>query len=191
MRCILLFVLALSTPTASAVPVDALRLTAFNESFAIPFASLGSVPVHPGGSVGAALWSGCQGEGQRFEHHLRLDLGYYHHALMENALTILPNWESTWWMARPIGLSMMGGVGYKHTFYPSQTFRKHAGSYAKKWSVGHPELSVQVGLGLHIAVATNWSVVAQYRGSADGPFSPELAPIMTHMTTHLGLEYRR
>ena len=174
---------------AHATPGKNLRATVFNEAIAIPFTALATTPVHPGFMAGTSLMSV---EGQRLDHRLHLDVGFYHHPLMENAVFVLPTWQSTWWLAPRLGVSGIAGVGYKHAFYPNTTYSSENGTSSEQFAWGHPEITTTLGFGVKVPINNTWALIAQYRGSLDGPFSKELGmPAMTHITTHIGVEYRR
>lgn len=161
------------------------RLTVLDEAMALPATSLVSTPIHPGLMVGTSPWSSG---GERLEHRLQLDGGVYLHAPLEHALFLLPSWQETCWPTRPLGLSLLGGVGAKLALPASPRWTKQDGEWRSSTRL-HPELTAQLGLGLDLRVHERWTVILQHRGALDAPFSPELAPAMFHRTTHLGLEY--
>jgi|GEM_PF-1713400 len=186
---------ALASPTAAESAPHFLRATVLNEAIAVPFTRLFPTPVHPGMLVGTSLWA-RELDGVRFPrtHRMQLDLSLYRHPLIEMAVVALPTWQTTWRPWKLAGLSLLGGIGYKHSIYPGETYARNedTGVYEPSTHWGHPEATAVVGFGLDVSVSDGWSVIAQYRGSVDGPFSSTLGmPVMTHLTTHLGVEYRR
>lgn len=164
------------------------RVTLFDEAIGVPGTALVTTPLHPGVTLGTSIVSGG---GEHLQHRLQLDVGGYLHRPVEHAVFALPSWQGTWWPAQVVGVSLLAGVGYKHSFYATPTWIRRDGVWVRSVRGGRPEVTGQVGLGVDVRVDDRWSVVVQHRGSADGPFSAELAPAMLHLATHLGLEYRR
>ncbi len=176
----------LHTLFLSAALAGTFRATALTESVAVPFTQAVPTPLHPGFAVGGALWSS---KTEHFEHRVHLDGGFYHHPLVENALFLLPHWQTTAYPTRHFGLSALAGAGYKHTFYPGSTYVLRAGRYVPRRRAGHPKLTAMAGLGLAVPVSPTLSLVAQYRGHLDGPFAPATGfPVLTHIASHVGVE---
>jgi hypothetical protein len=173
---------------AHAASLSHQRITLLDEAIAVPATALVPTPLHPGVMVGTSLVSSVT---EHLEHRLQLDVGGYLHRPVEHALFVLPTWQGTWWPVRALGVSLLGGVGYKHGFYGAPTFVERDGAWVRRTRPGRPEVTGQVGAGLAVRASERWSVLVQHRGSVDGPFSPDLAPALLHLTTHLGLEYRR
>ncbi|MEL6342511.1 MAG: hypothetical protein AAFV53_05220 [Myxococcota bacterium] len=181
-----LFLFSLS---ASAADWSAVQITAFNEATAVPYTRLPVTELHPGLAVSASIFSKERGA---FSWSLDAELGGYHNDQVETAMYLLPSWRPTWWLHRAIGLTGMVGLGYKHAFYPQPTYMLEEGEYVRQSSWGHPEATAQIGTGLTIRTSDHLAIVAQYRGSLDGPFSSSLGmPVLMHARVHLGLEMRR
>jgi hypothetical protein len=164
------------------------RVTLFDEAIAVPATALVPMPLHPGVMAGSSIVSAGN---EHLEHRLQVDVGGYLHRPVEHAVFVLPTWQGTWWPVRMLGVSLLGGVGYKHSFYSTPTWVERDGAWVRSARGGRPEVTGQAGVGLDVRTGDRWSVMVQHRGSVDGPFSPDLAPALLHLTTHLGLEYRR
>ena len=185
-----LLMLALLGDALAAPEVSAIRVTAFNESVAVPYTQLPTLPVHPGLAASATLRSRESG---RLSWALDVEVGGYHHDLIETALYAMPAWQPTWWVHRSVGLTGLIGIGYKHTLYPQPTYAlSEDGTFDRRGSLGRPGLTAQIGTGLAVRVSERVAILAQYRGGVDGPFSSTLGmPVMSHARAHLGLEIRR
>jgi hypothetical protein len=180
--------LTILTTLALAAPWQHQRVTLFDEAIAIPLTAAVPTPVHPGILIGTSVWSSGT---EHLEHRLQLDLGGYLHRPIEHALFVLPHWQGTWRPVSRLGLSLLGGAGYKHAFYAAPTWVQRDGAWVRRRRAGHPEVTGQLGLGVDVRLDDHWALLVQHRGSVDGPFSPELAPAMFHSSTHLGVEVRR
>jgi len=178
----------LLAPLALAAPWQHQRVTLFDEAIAVPFTAAVPTPIHPGLLVGTSVAAWGSGA---LEHRVQLDVGGYLHRPIEHALFVLPGWQGTWRPLQAIGLSVLAGVGYKHAFYAAPTWVRRDGDWVRRIRAGRPEVTGQLGLGLDLHLDERWAIVVQHRGSVDGPFSPEFAPAMFHLSTHVGVEVRR
>lgn len=166
-----------------------LRVTAFNEMTALPFTRLVAPPLHPGATLGVTAW---QRGGDHFDHRVYVELSAWHHALVEDAVTLQPEWQTTFWPGSWLGLSAGLGLGYKHAFYPGPVYgQAEDGTWERQIDLGKAQLSTSLALGLEVPVAERWSLLSQYRATFDWPFSMYGAsPFMTHAMLHVGVEHR-
>lgn len=180
--------LAVLLATAHAAVPRHHRVAVLDEAIALPGTHVLAPPVHPGLLAGLSLWSSG---GARLEHRLQLDVSTYRHRPVEHVLSALPCWQGTGWLAPPLGLSVLGGVGYRHALPTGPAYARDAAGRPRRARWGRPGLTAALGLGLDLRLGERWAVLLQHRASLDGPSSPELAPVIPHASTLLGLEHRR
>jgi hypothetical protein len=167
-----------------------ISISFFNESTAIPFTRLVTIPVHPGLQVGTEF-------NYRAGEHSRLfqtvNIGYFYHQYLAQGIGI--NTELGYEYRLKSGLAFQGlfGVGYMHTFTTAEEFIFSNGQYEQQADQGNarvtPSLSFDLGYYLRKTAINSPKIFVRYQSWAEYPYSPDFIPVMTHINLHLGARF--
>jgi hypothetical protein len=166
-----------------------LNISFFNESTAIPFTRLVTMPIHPGIQVGTEF-NYNQGEHTRTFQSLNLSYFYHNHLTQGIGLHTEIGYEYRF----GFGLALEGlfGLGYLHTFATADEYTFANGAYEKKPDKGNarlfPSLSLDMGYYLNDSPQAS-KIFIRYQSWFEYPYSPGFIPVMPHISLHLGLRF--
>jgi hypothetical protein len=189
-RLLILFLLfspVLLSGQGLSVPVN---VSVFNESTAVPFTKLFTMPVHPGLQIGSEY-------NYKVKEHSRVfqtaNISYFFHDHLAQGVGI--NTELGYEYSLNSGLAFAGliGVGYMHTFSTAEEFTFSNGEYVKKSDSGnsrfYPSISLDVGYYLNKSERNSPKLFLRYQSWLEYPYSPDFIPVMTHINFHLGVRF--
>lgn len=167
-----------------------LAISIFNESTALPFTRLITLPIHPGMQIGTE-WN------YRARPHNKwvqtAHVSYFFHRYLFQGVALQSEIGHEYRFNWGISLRAMAGVGYLHTFGTAPIYVLENGQYVKKLDKGNarvmPSLSLGVGYDLQKQVPTSPRVFIAYQSWVEYPYSPGFIPLMTHINLHLGVRF--
>jgi len=165
-------------------------ISLFNESTAIPFTKVVTLPVHPGIQIGTDF-------NYRVKEHSRLfqtaNISYFYHNHLNQGIGI--NSELGYEYRTGFGISLGGllGIGYMHTFATTEEFSFSNGQYEKKADSGNarffPSLSLDAGYFIFRGSEQSPKIFIRYQVWIEYPYSPDFIPVMTHVNLHAGARF--
>jgi hypothetical protein len=191
LRCMLLFIsLVFMTYQVLSQPERSLSVALINESTAIPYTRFITTPIHPGIQVGteSAL--------KQYEHSqifLGIQIGYYYHKSFAQGIYIKPSLGFEYRHKSGFALSSSLGLGYLHTFATQQEYKLTNGEYRKKWDKGNARLMPSLTMSLDYYIKPDQhdspKIFFAYESWIEYPFSPGFIPVMTHVTSQIGVQF--
>jgi len=161
-----------------------------NESTAIPFTRLITTPVHPGIQVGTEADLNQYAHSRVF---IALHIGYFYHKSFAQAIYVKPSLGFEYNHASGFGISGSLGLGYLHTFTTQDEYKLIEGEYTRRADAGNarmmPSLALSLNYRLKPGEVTSPKIFFTYESWVEYPFSPGFIPVMTHLTTQLGVQF--
>lgn len=185
----LLFILIQSFSVTAQRPFP-VNVSVFNESTALPFTRLITVPIHPGLQLGTEF---NYRETQNARLFQTVNLCYFYHNHLNQGLGLFS--ELGYEYRLPAGIAFTGlfGIGYMHTFATAEEFTFSNGVYEQRNDAGNarlfPSLSLDIGYYPDKENKTGPKIFMRYQSWIEYPYSPGFIPLMTHISLHLGLKF--
>lgn len=125
--------------------IERLSIAATSEAIGLPFTNY--LPIHPGFEIKVTLKNK---ETDKSKHQYNHNLGAFFHSKVENALYFGGEYQYTRKLFnQKLGLDFPVGLGYLHSFYPSELYiQNDDGSFEKKAQLGRSHLYINLGVGL-------------------------------------------
>jgi hypothetical protein len=165
-------------------------ISLLNESTAIPYTRFITTPIHPG------IQFGTEADLKQYTNtrlFVALHIGYYYHNSFAQGLYIKPSLGFEYRHSSGIALSGNFGLGYLHTFTTQQEYKLENGSYVKHKDSGNARMMPSLGLTLNYYLKPDNiqspKIFFGYESWIEYPFSPGFIPLMTHVTTQLGIQF--
>ncbi len=166
---------------AQAQWIKALRLSIFSESIALPFSRLDARP--SGASVGIGFWNRSR---THSESSLSLDLGFLHHAKVQNSIYLKVDYHYTY-QIKGWGWGVSGGIGYIHSFYPREVYRlDEQGQFESFTYLGKAGLLIDPGLFVSRQLSKRVRARLGYRYLIQYPTFSRPLSVMPHNLLELG-----
>lgn len=187
----LLIIMIFITPTTlfgqeKAIPIN---ISLFNESTAIPFTRLITLPIHPGIQIGTEFNYKAKEYSRFFQ---TANICYFYHNYLAQGIGL--NTELGYEYRLKFGLAFSGllGIGYMHTYATTEEFTFSNGHYEKKADKGNarlfPSLSIDIGYYLKKTEKNSPKIFIRYQSWVEYPYSPDFIPVMTHINLHIGVK---
>ncbi len=181
------FILISGTFAVFSQPVS---ISLLNESTAIPYTRFITTPIHPGIQIGTETGL------KQYTHtrlFLALHIGYYYHKSFSQGLYVKPSLGFEYRHSSGFALSGNFGLGYLHTFTTQQEYSLENGTYIKQKDIGNARIMPSLGLTLNYYLkpdnVQSPKIFFGYESWIEYPFSPGFIPLMTHLTTQLGIQF--
>ena len=177
----------LATGQGKSLPVN---ISIFNESTAIPFTKIVTLPVHPGIQAGTDF-------DYRLKEHSRIfqtaNFSYFYHNHLNQGLGISSELGYEYRTGFGLALSGLLGIGYMHTFATTEEYTFKNGQYGEKADRGNarffPSLSIDAGYYLFRESERSPKIFIRYQSWIEYPYSPDFIPVMTHINLHAGVRF--
>jgi hypothetical protein len=165
-------------------------ISLLNESTAIPYTRFITTPVHPGIQFGTEADLKQYTQTRLFG---ALHIGYYYHKSFAQGIYIKPSLGFEYRHSSGFAVSGSLGLGYLHTFTTQEEYKLDNGSYVKHKDSGNARIMPSLGLALNYYLqADNLQspkIFFGYESWIEYPFSPGFIPLMTHLSTQLGVQF--
>lgn len=151
------------------------------ESIALPLTRIS--PLHPGAEVGLE-WTVKENPkgGQSFHAYI----GGFYHERVETSIYIRGDYTWAWQPHTLIRAELSPGLGYMHTFYPSDLYKlNEAGEHEKATQTGRSHLLAELGVGLVFFNEARISPFVKTRLAVETPFANGI-PIIPHSFLQVG-----
>ena len=180
-------ILLLGTFMVFSQPVS---VSLLNESTAIPYTRFITTPIHPG------IQFGTEGDLKQYTHtrlFFAVHIGYFYHKSFAQGIYIKPSLGFEYRHSSGFAVAGSFGLGYLHTFTTQEEYRLEEGSYVKHRDSGNarimPSLALNLGYYLKPEQSQSPKIFFGYESWIEYPFSPGFIPVMTHVTTQLGVQF--
>ncbi len=166
-----------------------LSISLFNESTALPFTKLITLPVHPGIQAGTEFNYRIKEQSRLFQ---TAGICYFYHNYLAQGIGLYTETGYEYRLKSRLAFSGLLGVGYMHTFATTEEFTFSDGHYGKEADKGNarffPSLSIDIGFYLK---NTDHSpkLFVRYQSWVEYPYSPDFIPVMTHISLHAGAKF--
>jgi len=181
------FLPLLSAGQGKALPVN---ISLFNESTAIPFTKIVTLPVHPGLQIGTDINYRIKENSRIFQ---TANISYFYHNHLNQGIGISSELGYEYRTGLGLALSGLMGVGYMHTFATTEEFTFNNGQYGEKADRGNgrffPSLSLDAGYFTNPGSKYSPKVFLRYQSWIEYPYSPDFIPVMTHINLHAGVRF--
>ena len=165
-------------------------ISLLNESTAIPYTRFITTPVHPGIQFGTEADLKQYTQTRLFA---ALHIGYYYHKSFAQGIYIKPSLGFEYRHSSGFAVSGSLGLGYLHTFTTQEEYRLENGSYVKHKDAGNARIMPSLGLAVNYYLQPDNlrspKIFFGYESWIEYPFSPGFIPLMTHLTTQLGMQF--
>jgi hypothetical protein len=180
-------ILVLSSSMVISQPVS---VSLLNESTAIPYTRFITTPIHPG------IQFGTETDLKQYTNtrlFFALHIGYYYHKSFAQGIYIKPSLGFEYRHSSGFAVAGSLGLGYLHTFTTQEEYRLENGSYIKQKDSGNARIMPSLGLTLNYYLKPDNiqspKIFFGYESWIEYPFSPGFIPLMTHVTTQLGVQF--
>jgi hypothetical protein len=161
-----------------------------NESTAIPYTRFITSPLHPG------IQFGTETDLKQYTNtrlFFALHIGYFYHKSFAQGLYIKPSVGFEYRHSSGFAIAGSLGLGYLHTFTTQEEYKLENGSYIKHKDSGNARFMPSFGLTLNYYLKPDNiqspKIFFGYESWIEYPFSPGFIPLMTHVTTQLGVQF--
>ena len=165
-------------------------ISLLNESTAIPYTRFITTPIHPG------IQFGTETDLKQYTNtrlYFALHIGYFYHKSFAQGLYIKPSLGFEYRHSSGFAIAGSLGLGYLHTFTTQEEYKLENGSYIKQKDSGNARIMPSLGLTLNYYLKPDNiqspKIFFGYESWIEYPFSPGFIPLMTHVTTQLGVQF--
>lgn len=164
--------------------VEKISIAATSEAIGFPFTNY--LPYHPGIELKATLRNKERPQSIR---QINVNAGYFFHRKVENAFYLGGEYQYTQKLFNSrIGLDIPAGLGYLHTFYPSELYEQtDSGDFERITSLGRPHLYVNLGIGLTYLNDSKIQPFIRQELFLETPFATSI-PVIPHSLLKVGIQ---
>lgn len=141
-------------------------------------------PLHLGGEVGLLL---KQTEKTKSFREWNAFLGFYHHKRVQNAFYVRGDYTHRLKIKSSFTFDMIGGLGYMHTFYPSEVYELNSstGEFEEITQTGKARAIAQVGVGFSYIKNPKFQPFFRVESGIETPFANGI-PFILHSFIKIG-----
>ena len=174
------------TNSSFAQKIKQYSIAATSEAIGLPFTNYS--PYHPGAEFTASLKIN---EKERSTRYLGLKAGFFYHRKLETALYLGGEYQySLMILNNKLGIDVPMGLGYLHSFYPSELYEQNnEGDFEKVSQFGRPHLYLNLGIGLTYKMNERVQPFIRQSLLLETPFANGI-PVIPHSLIQLGVQIK-
>ena len=178
--------MSLITNSSFAQTIKQYSIAATSEAVGLPFTNYS--PYHPGAEFTTALKIN---EKEKSTRYIGLKAGFFYHRKLETALYLGGEYQYSFMMLNnKLSLDIPMGLGYLHSFYPSELYEQNSnGDFEKVSQFGRPHLYINLGLGLTYRMNERVQPFVRQSLLLETPFANGI-PVIPHSLIHLGIQIK-
>lgn len=174
------------TNSSFAQKIKQYSIAATSEAIGLPFTNY--APYHPGAEFTTILKIT---EKEKSTRYLGLKAGFFYHQKLETAIYVGGEYQYSFRLPTDkLSLDVPLGLGYLHSFYPSELYEQNnEGDFEKVSQFGRPHLYLNLGIGLTYRMNERVQPFIRQSLLLETPFANGI-PVIPHSLIQLGVQIK-